>query len=256
MPKRERVKPGKWHVSETPEGRIQDWLTAWDKGHWDFVYLKPSPNLVKYFDKVTEGRKGLKILVPHCATTYDLIWLCEQGHSVVGTDLAESAAQRIFKQYKKKPVIEDVPRIAGKLYKNDTGTFKFYVGNFFLFNEDLEGTFDFIWDSKAMCAVDVRDRHDYLKVIRRVMGPRCTMMLEFPKNIFPGAPYHFTEEQLKDIYGDICDVEYQDQYEFEPYKTFHGDMDEEGQPLMEKEEGEEEESIVIVLLNYYLKKRE
>ncbi|XP_048256182.1 probable thiopurine S-methyltransferase isoform X1 [Haliotis rufescens] len=266
MSKKERVQPGHWHVSETPEGRLEDWLTAWDKGQWDFTYMEPGPNLAKYFEKVTEGRKGLKILVPLCATTYDLIWLCEQGHSVVGADLAESAAQRIFKQYRQEPIIEDVPSIAGKLYKNDSGTFKYYVGNFLRFSEDLEGTFDFIWDSKAMCAVDVRDRPDYLKVIRRVMGPKCTMMLEFPKKIYPGAPYHFTEEQLNEFYGDICDVEYQDESDFDPTIAYHGDVDDEGQPL-KAEEGKEEatqskeaeskkENTVIVLQNYFLKKRE
>ncbi|XP_067677924.1 probable thiopurine S-methyltransferase isoform X1 [Haliotis asinina] len=260
MSKKERARPGHWQVSETPEGRIQDWMTEWEKGHWDFTYTEPGSNLEKYFEKVTDGRKGLKILLPLCATTYDLIWFCEQGHTVVGADLAESAAQRIFKQYKQKPIIEEVPSINGKLYKNETGTFKFYVGNFLLFNEDLEGKFDFIWDSKAMCAVDPRDRPTYLKVIRSVMGPKCIIMLEFPKKIFPGAPYCFSEEQLKEFYGDICDLEYQDQYDFNICKAYHGDVDDDGQPL-KQEEGkdeskEEEEDKVICLQSYCLRKRE
>ncbi|XP_048256187.1 thiopurine S-methyltransferase-like [Haliotis rufescens] len=217
-------------VSGTPEGRINDWMKGWDKGLWDFTYTEPGQNLVKYFEKVTEGRKGLKILVPLCATTYDLIWFCEQGHSVVGADLAESAAQRIFKQYKQEPIIEDVPSIAGKLYKNASGNFKFYVGNFFRFDENLEGKFDFVWDAGAMCAVDERDRHKYMEAVRGVMKPKCITMLEFPKEGGSGAPYHFNEEQLKELYGDICDVEYLDEYVYDFSEAFSGDAQKDAMP--------------------------
>ncbi|XP_067677930.1 thiopurine S-methyltransferase-like isoform X3 [Haliotis asinina] len=209
-------------VSDTPDGRINDWLKGWDQGHWDFTYTEPGQNLAKYFEKVTDGRKGMKVLVPLCATTFDLIWFCEQGHTVVGADLAESAAQRIFKQYKQDPIIEDVPTINGKLYKNSNGNFKFYVGNFFRFNENLEGKFDFVWDAGAMCAVDERDRDEYMKAIRGVMGPKCITMLEFPKKGGSGAPYHFSEEQLKELYGDICDVEYLDEYVYD-FSEAHSD---------------------------------
>ncbi|XP_046566901.1 thiopurine S-methyltransferase-like isoform X2 [Haliotis rubra] len=187
-------------VPDTPDGRINDWLKGWDQGHWDFTFTEPGQNLAKYFEKVTDGRKGMKVLVPLCATTFDLIWFCERGHTVVGADLAESAAQRIFKQYKQKPIIEDAPSINGKLYKNASGNFKFYVGNFFRFNENLEGKFDFVWDAGAMCAVDERDRDEYMKAVRGVMGPKCITMLEFPKKGGSGAPYHFSEGQLKELY--------------------------------------------------------
>ncbi|XP_046566930.1 thiopurine S-methyltransferase-like isoform X2 [Haliotis rubra] len=192
-------------VPDTPDGRINDWLKGWDQGHWDFTFTEPGQNLAKYFEKVTDGRKGMKVLVPLCATTFDLIWFCERGHTVVGADLAESAAQRIFKQYKQKPIIEDVPSMNGKLYKNASGNFKFYVGNFFRFNE-------------------------YMKAVRGVMGPKCITMLEFPKKGGSGAPYHFSEGQLKELYGDICDVEYLDEYVYDFSEAHGGDADKDAMP--------------------------
>ena len=45
-----------------------------------------------------KGRIGLSVLVPLCGKTADMVWLCEQEHTMVGCELSEVAAQDFFKE--------------------------------------------------------------------------------------------------------------------------------------------------------------
>ncbi|XP_048256185.1 uncharacterized protein LOC124141586 isoform X2 [Haliotis rufescens] len=115
-------------------------------------------------------------------------------------------------------IIIDLHRVPGLRHtcaENASGNFKFYVGNFFRFDENLEGKFDFVWDAGAMCAVDERDRHKYMEAVRGVMKPRCITMLEFPKE---GGS------------GDICDVVYLDEYVYDFSEAFSGDAQKDAMP--------------------------
>ena len=54
----------------------------------------------KHCPFMSEGkeRDGLSVFVPLCGKTLDMVWLCQQGHTVVGCELSEIAALDFFKE--------------------------------------------------------------------------------------------------------------------------------------------------------------
>ena len=47
---------------------------------------------------LTSGRTKISILVTLCGKSLDLLWLCEQGHDVVGVELSEIAVKQLFEE--------------------------------------------------------------------------------------------------------------------------------------------------------------
>ncbi|XP_067677935.1 thiopurine S-methyltransferase-like [Haliotis asinina] len=206
MTKNYRDKSFKSVVSvDDPQQRIDDWLKSWDDGTLgSLVDTHPDPCLVEHFNDLTAGRPHLRILVPLCGTCLDMKWFADRGHSVVGVDISEVAARLFFDRNQIPHTVEDLPHVQGKLYRSTDAAVKFYVINFYDFNENLEGLFDVVWDTGSFGSIDVRDRDRYMTAINSVLKPNCVYLLEtlvFDKTKFEGPPYSFFIEDVEEVFG-------------------------------------------------------
>ncbi|XP_046365516.2 thiopurine S-methyltransferase-like [Haliotis rufescens] len=195
---------------DDPQRRIDDWMKSWDDGTLgSLVDTHPDPCLVEHFDDLTDGRQHLRILVPLCGTCLDMKWFADRGHSVVGVDISEVAARLFFDRNQIPHTVQDLPHTQGKLYQSTDDAIKFYVVNFFDFNETLEGLFDVVWDTGSLGSIDVRDRDRYMTAMSCVLKPNCVFFLEtlvFDKTKFEGPPYSFPIEDVEEVFGNMFTV--------------------------------------------------
>ena len=69
------------------------WATeqiGWHKPEFNDLMVKHWPNL--------HLPQHAEVLVPLCGKSLDMVWLSEQGHTVVGLELVEQAVQSFFKE--------------------------------------------------------------------------------------------------------------------------------------------------------------
>ena len=77
-----------------PNKELWDYLYQTQRDGWTTALV--DKEVLKFVDALTDGKKGLKILLPLCGKTQVLFTLAEQGHSVTGIEWSELAVKQFF----------------------------------------------------------------------------------------------------------------------------------------------------------------
>ncbi|CAH1251971.1 TPMT [Branchiostoma lanceolatum] len=105
--------------------------------------------------------------------------LQEKGHTVVGVEFVEKAAQHFFEEHGIEPTVSEEPSIGGsKHYKGLDGKISMYICNYFDFNSDVCGQFDAVWDRGSLMAMEVRDQKRYVDLTKSLMKVDARYMME------------------------------------------------------------------------------
>ena len=68
------------------------WLKRWIKNETGWHQSEVEPALVRWM----KSREPLRVFVPLCGKSLDLVWLRDQGHEVVGVELSTKACEAFF----------------------------------------------------------------------------------------------------------------------------------------------------------------
>ena len=193
------------------------WQNRWAKKKIGFHEPVANPKLINYFDAL-ELASGSRIFVPLCGMTYDITWLAEQGHDVVGVELVESAVAGLFDSLNVVPTITQHRNLP--LYHAEYAgrAIDIWVGDIFnLTASDLTacniGQVDAIYDRAALVALPDTSP-DYLRsryvqqLIDLTNGARQLLVtFDFDQEQRPGPPFAITVEQLQTYYGEHYELE-------------------------------------------------
>ncbi|XP_050404586.1 thiopurine S-methyltransferase [Patella vulgata] len=213
------------HGPITPEF----WLKYWDsKEGRELNHQEVHECLLKYEDLALKGREKLKIFVPLCGKTYDIKWLADKGHEVVGIELSPVAVQQFFELNNIEFSVSKVPSIQGDLYTSKLGNIRIYCGDFFLFSKNLESNFQVVWDAGALHSFPKSEREKYIDVVKSLMAPGCQYLLE---EDVPSCSDRFEIADLEKAFGpnftvvDLgftkTDVAMLKEWEIEGFRIFH-----------------------------------
>ena len=80
------------------------WQERWARDQIGFHQQKVNGYLRRHWSALGLA-KGAAVLVPLCGKSLDLVWLAEQGHAVIGVELAERAVQDFFVERDMQPQV-------------------------------------------------------------------------------------------------------------------------------------------------------
>ncbi|KAL8583790.1 hypothetical protein ACOMHN_036425 [Nucella lapillus] len=127
------------------------WCQFWGQPNPGFHKPSVNPTLKKHLSQLLGGRANLRILVPLCGKSWDMKWLAEQGHRVVGVEVAPKPVEMFFTEQKVPYTTTPVPQLGGTLYQSKDKKILVYCCDFFKVSPETLGQFDAIWDRAAMC---------------------------------------------------------------------------------------------------------
>jgi SAM-dependent methyltransferase len=151
------------------EERYQTGDMPWDKG-------EASPGLVDFLAAHPELKRGT-VCVPGCGTGHDVRAWAKAGFEAVGYDIAPAAVQ---------------------LGRDQTAaglTARFESGDFL--TDSAPFLFDWVFEHTLFCAIDPRDRADYLQAVLRWLKPGGNYLAV--NYLIPdtnGPPFGTTREEL------------------------------------------------------------
>ena len=123
-----------------------DWHVRWKQGRIGFHEGVPNAYLVAHYEMLSSAKN---ILVPLCGKAFDLFWLAQKGHHVVGVELVESAVVDFFAEHQLVPSVTKM----GALTRYQTQNITIFAGDFFSTTTDIIGPVDGIYDRAALIAL-------------------------------------------------------------------------------------------------------
>jgi methyl halide transferase len=152
------------------EERYQASDMPWDKG-------EASPGLVDFLAAHPELKRGT-VCVPGCGTGHDVQAWAESGFHAVGCDIAPSAIA----------LGRERTAAAGL-------TARFEPGDFL--KDSPPFLFDWVFEHTLFCAIDPRDRDDYVKAVLRWLKPGGDYLaVNYLIPDTDGPPFGTTPEEL------------------------------------------------------------
>ncbi len=78
---------------------MEFWHNRWDKQQIGWHKTVFNELLVKHWSSI-KANPGCEIIVPLCGKSLDMLWLANQGHTVVGLEMVDQAVKAFFSDNK------------------------------------------------------------------------------------------------------------------------------------------------------------
>lgn len=177
----------------------------------DPEYLKKvDPVLMKNIKELTAGRSNLRIFVPMCGKTHDMLWLADRGHAIIGAEINARYIKAFFRDAELEYTLRSekvTPKKKVNVYNANGKDITLYQCDIFDFSVDVSGQFDAIWDQSALPVINemgAKRLKDYTNLMQSLLKPDGRHMVEVCKH---GANF-VDAEMLKSLFGDESDVRY------------------------------------------------
>jgi len=192
---------------------IDFWLERWNNNKLGFHQLKVNPYLAYLYGQkgpAMEQRQALKVFVPLCGKSKDMLWLSQNGYKVFAIECSDRAVKDFFEENALN--YRHAEKDEHALYQsNDLASqIEIFQGDFFsLQQKDLDGITD-IYDRASLIALPPEMRQQYADKMVELQKPGIRTLLvtlTFDPTEMKGPPFSVTEEEVHQLYSDNFSIE-------------------------------------------------
>jgi thiopurine S-methyltransferase len=181
------------------------WLENWKNNKIGFHQQTINPYLTAFWRQL-DFAAGSPVFVPLCGKSLDLLWLCQQGHKVLGVEVSDLAVSSFFSE-------NDLT-----YEKIEKGCFQHYQaehlailhGDFFDLTADHLQDVQAVFDRAALVALPFELRQKYAGHLTSILPGKARILLvsfEYDQSQMNGPPFSVTEAEIQALYQDSYDIE-------------------------------------------------
>ncbi len=192
---------------------IDFWLERWDKNETGFHQQRINPYLMYFYGEkgpAVEQREKLKVFVPLCGKSKDMLWLSQNNYKVFGVECSETAVRDFFEENALNYRHAEKDQHALYLSSDQAAAIEVFQGDFFaLQKEDLDDVTD-IFDRASLIALPLEMRELYVEKMAELQktGMRSLLVtLSYDQSKMDGPPFSVSEENVYDLYSDNFFIE-------------------------------------------------
>ena len=181
------------------------WLERWARDQIGFHLGEVNPYLQRHWP-VLDLAPGVRVLVPLCGKSLDLVWLAAQGYRVVGVELAEKAIVDFFAEQQLQA--EVLQRGAFKVYR--AGALELWCGDFFALSAADVGDCAALYDRAALIALPAAMRERYAAHLTAILPAGCEgllITLDYAQSQMNGPPFAVSDGEVQARFSDGWQVE-------------------------------------------------
>ncbi|MGI9521342.1 MAG: thiopurine S-methyltransferase [Hyphomicrobiaceae bacterium] len=181
------------------------WRDAWRMGRAAFHEGKPNASLIQYWNK-TALPKGTTVIVPFCGKSIDMIWLAEQGHFVIGIEIAEMAVEAFFAENSLRRTVD--PESSFSVSRS--GRLEIWCGDFFQLPREVIARAHGLFDRGGLIAQPREMRAKYARKLNADLVPSARMLLmcvDYNQSEMPGPPFSVSDLEISDHFSSRFEVE-------------------------------------------------
>ncbi len=181
------------------------WKARWQTNRIGFHQTEINRHLKRFWPRLGLRGEG-RVFVPLCGKSRDLCWLAEEGHEVVGVELAEEAVQAFHEENG----LSCTPCQEERFSRWCSDRIEILCGDFFdLTPAHLEGV-RAVYDRAALIALPPDLRKRYIGHMLRILPKEAKMLLltleDGPARL-PGPPFSVPEGEVEAAFGGRFTIE-------------------------------------------------
>lgn len=175
------------------------WHNCWSERDIGFHQSEINAYLMKYWPSLQLPEQST-VLVPLCGKSRDMVWLAQQGFSVIGLELSEVAVGEFFEELEVKPEIERSDRFV--IYT--AGNIRILCGDFFAVTAQDLGQVNAVYDRAALVALPPKMRERYAEHMTQLVSDQAKTLLitfEYDAGQAKGPPFCVDRAEVARLFG-------------------------------------------------------
>jgi thiopurine S-methyltransferase len=171
------------------------WIEKWEKNAIGFHQQDINNHLQAYWQQL-KPEPGSQVLVPLCGKSKDMLWLCGQGHSVLGVELSPIAVNSFFSENAIKPNISQ----QGSFKRWESAGLVILEGDFFALSAEDAKNIGGVFDRAAMVALPPELRQQYSQHLQNSLPDKVGILLvvfEYDQVVMSGPPFSVAEAEIR-----------------------------------------------------------
>ena len=186
---------------------IDFWLERWNNNQLGFHQQQVNPYLVYFYGEkgpAVEQRQNLKVFVPLCGKSKDMLWLSQNAYKVFAVECSDRAVNDFYEENALNYKRAEKDQHAFYQSSDLASVIEIYQGDFFeLQSNDIEDITD-IFDRASLVALPVELRQRYAEKMADLqkLGTRTLLVtLTFDPKEMNGPPFSVTEKEVNELYS-------------------------------------------------------
>jgi thiopurine S-methyltransferase len=180
------------------------WHERWAKNEIGFHRQEVHPYLQQFWPP-PGTTTGSRVFVPLCGKSRDLLWLCAQGHEVIGVELSALAVDSFFTENGLTATVTQHKSFT----LHQSGALRIYCGDFFKLGADELNGVSAIFDRAALVALPPAMRQDYAAHLQKILPHGASTLLvnfEYPQEQMKGPPFSVPESEIRMLFEPAAEV--------------------------------------------------
>jgi thiopurine S-methyltransferase len=174
------------------------WAKRWREGQIGFHEGEPNELLASHIARL-ETTRPLRILVPLAGKAFDLRWLADRGHEVVGVEFVPEAVVAFFAEQGLEPATSEL----GGMPATSGGGVTLVRGDMFDVGPEALGRFDLVYDRAAHVALEPSTRARYVELCQAMLADDGVIFLiafAYDQAKAPGPPWSVDSATVRALY--------------------------------------------------------
>lgn len=194
---------------------MEFWHNRWISQQTGWHRAEFNDLLVKHWSSIGAAAQG-EVLVPLCGKSLDMVWLAEQGHTIVGLEMVKQAVETFFQERGLNPELTEHDHYTSHAHP----PFTLLHGNVFELKPKTVQA-EAWYDRAAMIALPVESREAYVAQLRQQTKPGAVGLLitfAYPQEQMQGPPFSLQDEHVLQLFSVGFEVECLETRELEDEK--------------------------------------
>ena len=182
------------------------WLERWQNNQTGFHQNEINSYLTRYWPELGLPQ-GSRVLVPLCGKSLDMLWLEEQGYSVVGIELSRLAIEAFFSENALTPEVHK----EGHCSRYVHGNIELVCADFLSLNAEALGKIDAFFDRAALIALTPAQRSGYAARLEKLLPadtPGLLITLDYQQQEMSGPPFAVSHEEVCQLFKRCCSIDH------------------------------------------------
>ena len=181
------------------------WTERWELGQTAWDQAEVHPSLSEHWGALDVSDGG-SVFVPLCGKSVDMIWLAEQGHRVIGSELSEIGVREFFAAVDLAPA----ERTVDAFTVFEAGPYEIWCGDFFELPTAAVADAQAVYDRASIVALPPDMRRRYADHLATLLVPGTVSLLVtfvYPQGEMNGPPFAVTDHEVRELFGTAFDIE-------------------------------------------------